>query len=150
MPTLPRGDRGSLLLLQAFFISAVLAAVVVVADVAAVIGARQQLAATADQAALAGAQAVDMTAYYRTGAAGLAGPALDPASVAAAVRRYLAPAIAAEQQPALAVREIAVRDASVSVVLTASAALPFTSSLGLSAVPVRASATARLAVQPVG
>lgn len=150
MPTLPRGDRGSLLLLQAFLIGAVLAGVIVIADVAAVIGARQQLAATADQAALAGAQAVDLTAYYRSGAADASGVALDPGSVAAAVRRYLAPAIAAEQQQGLAVRAIDVRDGSVSVALTAQADLPFASSLGLSTIPVQASATARLLVQADG
>lgn len=147
MPTLPRGDRGSLLLLQAFLISAVLAGVVVIADVATVIGARQQLAATADQAALAGAQAVDLTVYYRSGAADTAGVALDPGSVATAVRGYLAPAIAAEQQRGLAIRAIEVQDGSVSVSLTARADLPFASSLGLSAIPVRASATAQLLVK---
>ena len=145
-----RGDRGSLLLLQAFLISAVVGCILVIADAAAVIGARQQLAATADQAALAGAQAVDMAAYYRGGAAGVDGLPLDPESVDRAVRRYLAPAIAAAQQPGLAVRGIEVRDGSVSVALAARADLPFASSLGLDTIPVRASATARLLVRPTG
>lgn len=150
MPSLPRDDRGSLLLLHLFLITAVVAVVAVIADVAAVIGTRQQLAATADQAAISGAQAVDLGAYYAGGAAGVAGVPLDPTAVDAAVRRFLAPAVAAQAVPGLSVAAIEVRDAEVTVRLSARAELPFTASVGLPSVPVSASATARLLVQPPG
>ena len=148
MPSLLRDERGSLLLLQAFLIVAVVSAVTVIADVGAVIGARQQLAATADQAAVAGAQAVDLRDYYAGGAAGADGLVLDPASVAASVRRYLAPALAAGQQDGLALESVDVEAGSVTVTLSARATMPFTSMLGVPSVPVRASARAALMVQP--
>lgn len=150
MRSLLRGDGGSLLLLQLFLITAIVAVVTVIADVATVIGARQQLAATADQAAIAGAQAVDLRAYYAGGAAGVDGVPLDPASVDAAVRRYLAPAVAAQTVPGLSIAALDVRDGAVTVHLSARAELPFTATVGLPAVPVSASATARLLVQPPG
>ena len=150
MRSLLRDDRGSLLVLHLFLITAVVAVVTVVADVATVIGTRQQLAATADQAAIAGAQAVDLPAYYAGGAAGVTGVPLDPAAVDAAVRRFLAPAVAAQTVPGLSVAAVEVRDAAVTVRLSARADLPFTATVGLPAVPVSASATARLLVQPSG
>lgn len=147
MPTPSRDDRGSLLLLQAFLISVVVAAVLVLVDVAAVIHVRHQLAATADQAALVAAQAIDPVDYYRGAAVG---GGRDPAQVEQAVRRYLAPAITEQQHSGLAVRDIGVRDGQVFVALSARADLPFAAVLGIADVPVQAEATARLHVRPTG
>ncbi len=149
MPSPLHDDRGTLLLLHLLLVGAVLTAITVIADVGSVIGARQELAATADQAAIAGAQAIDLDAYYAGGAAGLAEVALHPASAEAAVRRYLAPAIAAEQQSGLEVVAVTVAAGEVTVRLRSRADLPFSSGLGLPSVPVTAQASARLLIQPV-
>lgn len=143
-----RAERGSLLLLNTFLIVAVLLAVSVVADVGRVVGARRALAATADQAAIAGAQAVDFDAYYAGGADGLAGMPLDPAAVQASVHRYLRPAIAAQQHPALAVESVGVDASHVTVTLRSSAPLAFASLLGLPSLGITASASAALLIQP--
>ncbi len=148
MRSLRCADRGSVLLLQLFLVTTVLMAVAVISDVGSVIGARQQLAATADQAAIAGAQAVDLGAYYAGGADGVSGLALEPVLVEAAVRRHLAPAIQQQQQPGLALADLAVDADGVTVRLRCTAVLPFASLLGLSSVPVTASSRARLLVQP--
>jgi len=140
-------ERGSLLLLHMFLVVAVVAAVTVIADVGRVVGVRQELAATADQAAIAGAQAVDLDAYYAGGAAGVAGLPLDPASVAAAVNRYLAPAIEARQHQGLELVAVQVDPGTVTVRLGCRAPLPFASMLGLRDVPVVASASAQLLIQ---
>lgn len=147
MPSSRRGDAGSILLLQVFLVVAIVMAITVVADVGTVIGVRRELAATADQAAIAGAQALDLDAYYRGDAAG-AGLALDPGAVDAVVRRYLAPALAAGQRDGLRIEEVTVAGDRVTVRLGRRARLPFTASLGLDSVPVTASASARLLIQP--
>lgn len=147
MRTLLRSERGSILPLELFLVAAVAMGITVVADVGSVIGVRRELAATADQAAIAGAQAVDLDAYYRHGA-GVASVDLDPGSVTAAVSRYLAPAMAAGQVEGLRIQAITVRSDTVTVTLTGRAPLPFTSSVGLESVPVTASASAVLLIQP--
>jgi len=139
-------DRGSTLLLQLFLITSLLTVVAGISDVGRVIGARQQLAATADQAAIAGAQALDLAAYYANGASNAAGLALDARAVEPAVLRYLAPAVAAQQQPGLSVDSVSVADGAVTVRLRCTADLPFAGLLGLTSVPVHASATAALQV----
>lgn len=147
MPMSRRGEAGSILLLQVFLVVVIVLGITVVADVGSVIGVRRELAATADQAAIAGAQAVDLDAYYRGGAPS-AGLALDPQAVAAVVRRYLAPALASGQRDGLRLEEVVVSGDTVTVRLGCQARLPFTASLGLASVPVTASASARLLIQP--
>jgi Flp pilus assembly protein TadG len=147
MPTSLRDERGSTLLLQVFLIAAAVLAVTVIADVGTAIAARQQLAATADQAALAGAQSLDLDSYYRQGATA-AGLGLDPASAASAVHRYLAPAIAAAQQEGLEVEAVTVTDGELTVRLSCRAQLPFTATFGIDSVRVSASASAQLLIQP--
>ena len=148
MPTPLLGDRGSLLLLQVLMVTVLVAAVGVVADVGRVIGERQQLAATADQAAIAGAQAIDLGDYYLRGAQGGGAVRLHPDSARAAVQRFLAPAISAGQQQDLRIADVEVVADGLAVRLQCQAALPFGSLLGIRSVPVTASATARLDVQP--
>jgi hypothetical protein len=140
-------DSGSQLLLQMLLIVITLAAVSVIADVGRVIGARQSLAATADQAAVAGAQAIDFAAYYSRGA-DASGVLLASGDVEAAVRRYIAPAVAAGQQEDLELAAVEVDDEGVTVRLRCRALLPFASLLGVDSVPVRASARAALVVRP--
>ena len=150
MPTPRLGDRGSLLLLQVLLITVLVAAVGVVADVGRVVGERQQLSATADQAAIAGAQAIDLVDYYVRGAQDGAAVRLDPGSARAAVERFLAPAVQRGQQRDLSVAAVEVGPDGLSVRLHCRAELPFGSLLGIRAVPVSATATARLVVQPRG
>lgn len=147
MRTQFRDDRGSTLLLQMFLVVAIVMGITVIADVGSVIGVRRQLAATADQAALAGAQAVDLEAYYAIGA-GAAGVALDPRDVSAAVSRYLAPAVAAQQVEGLRIEDVTVVGDTVTVRLAGRAPLPFTSAMGMESFPVSASASAQLLIQP--
>lgn len=147
MPTSRPDDRGSVLLLQVFLVVVVVMGITVIADVGSVIGRRTELAATADQAALAGAQTVDLDAYYRHGA-GATSVDLDPQRAAAAVSRYLAPAQAAGRIDGLRIEEVTVAGDAVYVTLVGRAPLPFSSLVGLDSFPISASASAQLLIQP--
>lgn len=81
------GERGSIMVLTLGFIVICVLAVAVVVDASAVFLERRSLQAAADSAALAGAQAIDLDAYYERGAS--AGVQLDPAAVRAAVRQQM-------------------------------------------------------------
>lgn len=80
-------DQGSALILGIGLLVVCLTAVAVLADASVALLQRQRLLALADGAALAGAQAIDLTAYYDTGAT--AATAIDPGAAAAAVSRHL-------------------------------------------------------------
>lgn len=80
-------DEGSVLILSLGFIVVCILGLAVVVDASAVFLARRSLQAQADAAALAGAQAIDMGAYYAEGAA--ARIRLDPAGIRAAVERHV-------------------------------------------------------------
>lgn len=82
-----RQDDGSILVLGLGFIVICILAVAIVVDASAMFLARRSLQARADSAALAGAQAVDLTAYYARGPA--ARIILDPARVRGAVERHV-------------------------------------------------------------
>lgn len=82
-----RRDDGSVLVLALGFIVICVIAVAVVADASTVFLARRSLQARADSAALAGAQAIDLEAYYSQGAS--ARITLDPSRVRAAVERHV-------------------------------------------------------------
>lgn len=96
----PRGgppqspDRGSALILGIGLLVVCLTGVAVLADASVALLQRQRLLALADGAALAGAQAIDLDAYYARGAT--ESTALDPGAADAAVRRHLAAAAVAE------------------------------------------------------
>ena len=82
-----RQDEGSILVLSLGFIVVCILAVAVVVDASAMFLERRSLQARADSAALAGAQAVDLTDYYARGPA--ARIVLDPARVRGAVERHV-------------------------------------------------------------
>jgi hypothetical protein len=83
-----RDDRGSVLLLGIGFVIVCLLAVAVAVDVSAAFLQRRALMSIGDAAALAGAQAIDLDAYYENGAT--KGTRLVPRLVAGAARRHVA------------------------------------------------------------
>ena len=80
-------DEGSVLVLSLGFIIICIIALAVVVDASTVFLARRALQSQADGAALAGAQAMDLNAYYSEGASERI--RLDEASVRAAVDRHV-------------------------------------------------------------
>ena len=80
-------DEGSILVLSLGFIIICIIALAVVVDASTVFLARRALQSQADGAALAGAQAIDLDAYYSEGASERI--RLDEASVRAAVDRHV-------------------------------------------------------------
>lgn len=82
-----RRDDGSILVLSLGFIVICILALAVVVDASTVFLARRALQAQADGAALAGAQAIDLGAYYADGAASRI--RLDPAGIRSAVERHV-------------------------------------------------------------
>lgn len=82
-----RSDRGSVLLLGIGLLACCLIAIAVAVDAGELLRQRQALFAVADGASLAGAQAIDLDEYYRTGAT--AATRLDPTAVRAAVLAYV-------------------------------------------------------------
>jgi uncharacterized membrane protein len=87
-------ERGSILITGAGLIAVCLLAVAVLVDASSAFVQRQQLFALADAAALAGAQAIDLDAYYAEGAS--AATRLDIGAVPGRVRAHLTRARAAE------------------------------------------------------
>ncbi len=83
---LRRDESGQILLLVLIFFLIAAALVMVVTDVSKVYLAKRSLASTADGAALAAAQAIDRSAFYRDGASGEL--RLDPVAAEAAVQSY--------------------------------------------------------------
>ncbi len=148
MRTSPHDDRGSVIMLQVFCVMAVIMAIAVICDTGAVLGARRELSAVADQAAIAGAQSLDLSSYYRGGAHETAALHADPAAAEAAVRAYLQPSLAADTPEGLKLERVEAAADGVRVHLSARAALPFTLLPGTDSVQVRASARAALFVQP--
>lgn len=94
------GERGSVLLLGVGLVGVVALALAVIVDGAALLLQRQQLLAVADAGALAGAQAIDLDAYYANGAgrATRLDPGVAAAAAAEAVRRH------AQRDPAAGIR----------------------------------------------
>lgn len=119
-PRLSCGDRGSVLMLSVGLMCVCLLAVSLLTDAAAAFLQRQQLLTLADSASLAGAQAIDLAAYYESGAT--AGTRLSPPAVDSAVRRHLAAASGIE---GMAVDRIWTDGRQVGVVLSRPLTLPF-------------------------
>ena len=120
-------DEGSVLLLGIGLVVVCLLAVTVLVDVSAAFLQRQQLFAVADASAIAGAQAIDVAAYYANGAS--AATRLDPAAVNSAVERHLARASARQSIPGLVVRRVWSDGSQVAVGLSCPLRLPFLSGL---------------------
>jgi Flp pilus assembly protein TadG len=129
-------DRGSVLLLGICWIVVCLLALAVMTDVTAAFLQRRQLMAIADAAALAGAQAIDLDAYYAQGAQ--TGTRLTPAQVVAASRSH---ALTTGDVPGMSVDSIVSDGVTVRVALSAPLRLPFFDSLRDET--VRVAATAR-------
>ncbi|MFM1964564.1 MAG: hypothetical protein RL134_289 [Actinomycetota bacterium] len=79
-------DDGSILVLSLGFIVVCILALAVVVDASTLFLARRALQSQADAAALAGAQAINLDAYYAEGAASRI--RLDPTGIRAAVERH--------------------------------------------------------------
>lgn len=137
-----RADReqGSVLVLGVGVVAACLLAAVVLVDSAAAYLQRQQLLAVADALALAGAQAIDLPAYYAEGAS--AATRLDVDAVPVRVRSHLARSGAATVE-GLTVERISSDGTDVVVRLSAPLRLPFLSALATG--PVVVESRARLA-----
>ena len=116
-------DRGSVLILGVGLIAVVLLAVAVLADASVGFLQRQQLFALADAAALAGAQAIDLDAYYADGAS--AATRLDAVAVPGRVRAHLERSRAADAIDGLVVDHITSDGQRVVVALSAPLLLPF-------------------------
>ena len=119
-------------------------AVAVVTDLGAVTMQRRSLAAQADAAAIAGAQAIDLGAYYSRGRSALDAIPLSPARVEDAVMTHFQGSGAFSSTPGLSVDEIGGDGGQVRVSLSAPVRLPFAAVLGRGSVTVRAGSAARL------
>ena len=137
------GDRGSVTLLIVGLVTVCLLAFVVLVDASAAFLQRRQLVAIADAAALAGAQGIDLDAYYRSGAS--AATRLDPALVVSRVRRHLSRS-GAGTIPGLTLDEVVSDGRAVHVGLSAPLRLPFLA--GAFAARVAAGSDARLSFLP--
>ncbi len=122
-----RNDTGSVMLLGIILVAVCLLALAVVADVSALFIQRRNLAAIADASALAGAQAIDLDAYYAHGAS--RATALDPAIVVRVVRANVAAVVAADGLRGVRLDEVHSDGESVSVHLSAPVTVPFLDSL---------------------
>lgn len=143
-------DTGSSLPLGLGLVVVCVLTAVVGVDIASAYLQRQNLLALADAAALAGAQAIDLDAYYEHGAS--AATTLDPVAVPARVRRHLAMAGASQAVPGLSVDSIASDVDDVRVRLSAPLTLPFWPAIasGVLGERVVVEARARLAYRDVG
>ena len=121
-----RDDRGSVLLLGVAWVVVCLLAVVVLVDASAAFLQRRQLVALADGAALAGAQAIDLDAYYADGAS--SATRLEPGLVPVRVRSHLARA-GADGVDGLTLEAVSSDGREVRVRLSAPLRLPFLASV---------------------
>jgi len=129
------------MLLVIGFLAIILIVIAVVTDVSAVFLQRRSLASIADGAALAGSQAVDLSAYYRQGAS--AGLSPEPARVRSVVLEYVRDAQTSGEVSGLVVESVRIEDHTVLVCLRRTATAPF-SGLVRANFPIRAEAGAQL------
>ncbi|MBK9740807.1 MAG: hypothetical protein IPO93_15205 [Actinobacteria bacterium] len=123
----PTGDAGSVLMLGVGLVVVCLMGLTALVDVSAAFLQRQQLLAVADAAAIAGAQAIDLPAYYAEGASAVT--RLDATAVRGAVDRHLERAGARSAVPGLAVSRVWSDGDQVVVGLSSPLRLPFLSGL---------------------
>ena len=134
-------DRGTVLVLGVGLIAVALLALLIAVNACSAFLQRSSLLSVADAAALAGAQAIDVDAYYANGAT--EGTRLDPAQVQSVVTRQIRRADGASD---IAVERIDTDGRTVRVRLTRPLVLPFWRT-GPDDV-VRVEATARLDYRP--
>jgi hypothetical protein len=116
-------DAGSVVLLGVVLVAVCVFALVVVIDISALFLQRRNLAAIADASALAGAQAIDLDAYYSNGAS--EATTLDPAIVARVVRANIASVINADGLGGIRLEGVESDGESVRVHLSAPLTVPF-------------------------
>jgi hypothetical protein len=143
-----RDERGSTLPLAIGLITICLLAVAIVTDVTAVYLQRRNLMVVADAMALAGAQAIDVDAYYANGAT--RGTRLDPGRVVTAANGYLDRSEARSSIPGLTVEQIATDGQVVCIGLEAPLRLTFFTGLVQNSpnAVVRVESLARLDFRP--
>jgi hypothetical protein len=123
------GDRGSVLLLSIGLFTVVVAFFAVVADVAAIRMARQELLAHADAAVLAAVKAVDVEALIDDGYVEVSGMLLVPIDrdrAVAAVQDHLSASGAHDRFRGLTIERLSVDKAQASLHLAATVRPPFT------------------------
>lgn len=120
-----RRDEGSVTMLGIGFIAILLMAIVIGVDAGSFYLQKRNLAATADAAALAGAQQIDLDAYYKRGAT--ARTRLDTAKVRRLVVAQLTASRASTNFEGFAIRNISTTGRQVDVTLSSVASLPFLS-----------------------
>lgn len=122
-----REDAGSVMLLGIILVAICMLALAVVIDVSALFIQRRNLAAIADASALAGAQAIDLDAYYAHGAG--RATALDPSIVTRVVRANVTAVAAADRLRGIRLEEVRCDGETVSVHLSAPVQVPFLDTL---------------------
>jgi hypothetical protein len=126
LPWLPASWSGALLLGIGLVVMCLLAVTALI-DVSAAFLQRQQLMAVADAAAIAGAQAIDLPAYYAEGAG--AATRLDPGAVQAAVESHVSRSGARSAVPGLVLSRVWSDGTQVVVDMSAPITLPFLTGL---------------------
>jgi hypothetical protein len=114
-------DEGSVLVLAIGFMVLVILTATTAVDIASMWVTRSALDAMSDGAALAGAQAIDVSRVYAVGVGDRL--RIDPAGARSRVHAYVA--AARLQAPDVSIVAIEVRDTSVKVTLKAPSRLPF-------------------------
>lgn len=115
-------DEGSILVLAVGLVTILLLGVVVLVDGSAAFLQHRALLSIADSAAIAGAQAIDVAAYYREGAS--AATTIDPAAVPVRVRSLVS-RFGDGLPDGLVIEEASSDGRRVRVVLSAPLQLPF-------------------------
>jgi uncharacterized membrane protein len=123
----PSDDEGSILLLTLGFAILALALVLVVTDASKVFLTRRALVSSADAAALAGAQSLDVASFYARGGDTLP---LDSDGAVAAVREYVDDAGLAQVYTDFQLVSVEVEASVVTVTVRARSLLPFGSYVG--------------------
>ncbi len=134
-------DRGSVLILGIGLVVVCLLAIAVAVDASAAFLQRRALMAIGDAAALAGAQAIDLDAYYSNGAT--PGTRLAPGLVVQAAREHVTHAPAGSR---VSIDAIVTDGTTVIVRLSSPLELPFFSAMATE--PVRIESAARLDYRP--
>lgn len=116
-------DEGSVMLLGIILVTICILALGVVVDVSSLFLQRRNLAAIADASALAGAQAIDLNAYYERGAS--EATALDAEVVARVVRANIAAVASADALRGVRLEQVVSDGESVRVHLSAPLEVPF-------------------------
>lgn len=123
MSNATKRDEGSVMLLGIILVTICILALAVVVDVSSLFLQRRNLTAIADASALAGAQAIDLSAYYERGAS--EATALDAVIVTRVVRANIAAVASADALRGVRLEQVVSDGESVRVHLSAPVVVPF-------------------------